>query len=258
MSVLLGLSLKEFPIVLKIGQTDISFHLLFEWLAFFTGFRYFLQLRTKYGDVLETGSRMAILVGAILGSFLGSRIIGGLENMSALKDATSYWLYFYENKTILGGVLGGLLGVEVVKKFIGEKQASGDLFVYPLLLAMIIGRIGCFSMGIYEETYGIPTSLPWALNLGDGIKRHPVVLYEMIFLLNTWLFLKFLDRKIYWQQGARFKVFMIAYCLFRFFLDYVKPRYSLWVGMSAIQMASLSGIIYYYRYFLKPSRLIHK
>lgn len=87
------------------------------------------------------------------------------------------------------------------KKMIGEKKSSGDLFVYPMLLALIIGRIGCFSMGVYEETYGIKTDLPWAMNLGDGIPRHPVTLYEIIFLLCFWIVLKQLQKKR--NVGAR-------------------------------------------------------
>jgi phosphatidylglycerol:prolipoprotein diacylglycerol transferase len=57
-------------------------------------------------------------------------------------------------KTVAGGSLGGLFGVEVVKNIIGEKQKSGDLFTYPIILALIIGRIGCFTTAIYEQTYG--------------------------------------------------------------------------------------------------------
>ena len=91
----------------------------------------------------------------------------------------NYLLCDYSNKTIIGGLLGGLFGVELIKKVIEEKKASGDLFTYPVMLALIIGRIGCFSMGVYEETYGLPTTLPWGVKLGDNIPRHPVCLYEI-------------------------------------------------------------------------------
>ena len=77
----------------------------------------------------------------------------------ALFQSPNILVYFYSNKTIVGGLLGGLVGVELIKKLIKEKNASGDLFTYPLILAMIIGRIGCFSMGVYEETYGLPSSI---------------------------------------------------------------------------------------------------
>ena len=55
--------------------------------------------------------------------------------------------------TIVGALLGGLLVVEITKKIIHEKSSSGDLFTYPLILAMMIGRIGCFTSGLTEETY---------------------------------------------------------------------------------------------------------
>jgi hypothetical protein len=58
-------------------------------------------------------------------------LIGGLENPEELMQSKNILLYFYSNKTIIGGLLGGLFGVELIKKVIKEKKASGDLFTYP-------------------------------------------------------------------------------------------------------------------------------
>ncbi|MDX1938440.1 MAG: prolipoprotein diacylglyceryl transferase, partial [Flavihumibacter sp.] len=145
---------------------------------------------------------------------------------------------------------------ELVKKIIGEKQASGDLFVYPMLLALFIGRIGCFSMGVYEETYGIETTAITGMNLGDGLKRHPVALYEMVFLCLLCFCLIVLDKKIKLENGARFKLFMIAYILFRLFLDFIKPHYTLSVGLSVIQVACILGLLWYAPYIIKPKKLL--
>jgi len=173
----------KFPIYIEVGPAKILLHVVFEVLAFFIGFRYFLWLRKKRGDAIKTPNRTWIIIGAIIGALIGSRLIGGLENPTQITKENNLLFYFYQNKTVLGGFLGGLTGVEIVKKIIKEKGASGDLFVYPIILALIIGRMGCFSMGIYEETYGTVTTLPWGMNLGDGLIRHPVSLYEIIFLL---------------------------------------------------------------------------
>ncbi len=110
-------------------------------------------------------------------------------------------------------------------------------------------------MGIYEETYGVATQLPWAMDLGDGIKRHPVDLYEIIFLAALWLLLRLLQKKQALASGALFKLFMIAYLLFRFLLDFIKPHFILVSGFSAIQLTCLAGLIYYYRCFLHPKKL---
>ena len=164
--------------------------------------------------------------------------------------------YMYNNKTVVGGFLGGLFGVELTKKIIGEKKSSGDLFVYPMILALIIGRIGCFSMGVHEETYGIETSLPWGMNLGDGLLRHPATIYEIVFLICLWIGLKQIQKKLPLENGALFKLFMIAYLVFRFCLDFIKPSYFLFLGLTTIQLTCLAGLIYYLPFIVQPKKLI--
>jgi len=246
----------KFPIYIEVGSTKILVHAVFELLAFFIGFRYFLWLRKRQGDPIKAPNRTWIVIGAILGALIGSRLIGGLEDPTQISRADNLLFYFYQNKTVLGGFLGGLAGVEIVKKRIGEKQASGDLFVYPIILALIIGRIGCFSMGVYEETYGNVTALPWGMNLGDRSLRHPVSLYEIIFLFGLWIFFYAIQKKVLLQQGALFKLFMIAYLGFRFLLDFIKPHYTFDVGLSTIQLACIAGLIYYLQYIIQPKKLL--
>ena len=231
-------------------------HTITDVLSLFIGFRYYLLLKKQHGDKINTTNRLWIVIGATFGAFIGSRLIGALENPPALFQSQNIFIYFYSNKTIAGGLLGGLAGVELIKKLIKEKTASGDLFTYPLILAMIIGRIGCFSMGVYEETYGLPSTLPWAINLGDNIPRHPVCLYEIIFLIADWFLIASINKKYVLQNGAMFKIFMMSYLCFRFLLDFIKPHYTYSFGLSTIQVTCLAGLIYYYRYILHPKNLI--
>ncbi|MCT4622778.1 MAG: diacylglyceryl transferase, partial [Schleiferiaceae bacterium] len=129
----------EFPVHIGIGNYFIQAHLLFELLGYFIGFRYYLFFRKGYTNVISSENRVWILIGAAFGAFFFSRLLGGLENPSLIRESKNVLIYFYQNKTIVGGLLGGLLGVELIKKVIGEKHSSGDLFVFPLILAMIIG-----------------------------------------------------------------------------------------------------------------------
>ena len=236
-----------FPVYLEFGAGKLLLHSIAEILAFIAGYRYFRFLRNKSGDTISDLNRSWIMVGAIFGALIGSRLLGGFENPSQMWEAKNVFLNFYENKTVVGGFLGGLFGVELVKKMIGEKKPSGTLFVKPILLALIIGRIGCFSMGIFEETYGVATSLPWGLNLGDGILRHPVALYEIVFLILLWVTISRLERNYELGEGVTFKIFMIAYLLFRFLLDFIKPHYNIVMGLSVIQLACIAGLLYYRR-----------
>ena len=234
-----------FPYHIVIGHSYILLHSITELLAYFVGFRYYLFLKKRNGDLISPGNRIWIIIGAIFGALIGSRLLGGLENPPELLNSGNWLKYFYQNKTVLGGLLGGLWAVELTKIAIGEKQSSGDLFVYPLLLALIIGRIGCFSMGIYEETYGNPTNLSWGMHLGDDYIRHPVALYEIIFLFILWISLNINEKNKVLENGALFKIFMISYLLFRFLLDFIKPHYSWPFGLSSIQTACLIGLLYY-------------
>jgi len=154
-------------------------------------------------------------------------------------------LYAFSTKTIVGGLIGGLAGVELVKLMIGEKKSSGDLFTFPLILGMIIGRIGCFLNGVVESAYGTETSSWMGMNLGDGILRHPVALYEIVFLILLWIVLANIKRKHSLKEGMVFKFFMITYLGFRFLLEFIKPHVNIFMGMSIIQWAGILTWLYY-------------
>ena len=155
--------------------------------------------------------------------------------------------------------MGGLFGVELTKKIIGESHSSGDMFTFPLILGMMIGRLGCFSAGVSEPTFGIPSTLPWAMDLGDGILRHPTNLYEILYLGILWVFIAQLSKRFSLISGTQFKVFMVGYFGFRFLIDFIKPVYEIpGIGLSSIQLACLLGLVYYYKVLIFPNHLIIK
>ncbi|MCC6371521.1 MAG: prolipoprotein diacylglyceryl transferase [Bacteroidia bacterium] len=243
-----------FPINIKTGSFEISSHLILELLAYSIGFRYFLFLRKRTNDTISTEHRSLIFIAAAAGAFLFSRIVGYLDSNDFFNGNYSL-AALYGNKTILGGLLGGLIGVEICKKIIGVTTSSGDLMTYPLLLAMIIGRIGCFMAGLEDGTFGTASALPWAIDFGDGLRRHPTNLYEILFLLITALFLVVVEKKYTLQNGARFKLFLFGYLVFRFFIEFIKPVHRFEIGLSAIQLACVCGILYYYKLILRPASL---
>jgi prolipoprotein diacylglyceryltransferase len=222
---------------------EINVHLIMEYLAFFLGYRYYVFLRKKTTDFIESTNRLSIILGAAIGAFLGSRIVGFLENPVWPTDIYSL-LNLFNTKTIMGGLFGGLLGVELTKKLIGEKQSSGDLFTLPIILGIFIGRIGCFLSGTNEFTYGKTTSFFAGMNLGDGLKRHPIALYELLFLAILFVFLWKLKHTNL-KNGLLFEYFMIAYFTFRFCIEFIKPNTFFFVGLSSIQILCLICLGYY-------------
>ena len=233
------------PIVLNY---KINIHLVLEYLAFFIAFRYYIFLKKRTKDAIPNTNRLSIILGAALGAFLGSRIIGFLENPMYPTDISSF-ITILNTKTIMGGLFGGLLGVELSKKIIGEKQSSGDLFVFPIIVGIFIGRIGCFLSGINEFTYGKVTTLFVGMDLGDGLNRHPIALYELLFLVCLFVFLwKTKSKNI--ENGLLFKYFMISYFSFRFCIEFLKPNTFFILGLSSIQILCLICYLYYYKTIL--------
>ncbi|MCK8521868.1 prolipoprotein diacylglyceryl transferase [Aquimarina sp. D1M17] len=240
----------DIPFEPNIFGVKVNIHLILEYAAFFVGFRYYVYLRKRSTDHISSNNRLSIIIGAVFGAFLGSRIFGFLEN-PVLSTGAEYLLSILSAKTIMGGLFGGLLGVEIAKKIIGEKASSGDLFTFPIILGIIIGRIGCFLAGINEFTYGKETFSFLGMDLGDGIMRHPVALYEVVFLILLWLFLKRFQNIAKAESGLLFKYFMTAYFLFRFCIEFLKPNIFLILGLSSIQYLCILCMIYYWKTILK-------
>ena len=237
----------QIPYELILFGIKINIHLILEYLAFFLAFRYYVFLRKKSIDNINTTNRLSIILGASIGAFIGSRLIGFLENPFIDNFSLKTIITIVNNKTIMGGLFGGLLGVEIIKKFIGEKNSSGDLFTFPIILGIFIGRIGCFLSGINEFTYGTKTSFLTGMNLGDDILRHPIALYELFFLIVlTWILNRIKNIQDL-QNGELFKYFMLSYFSFRFIIEFIKPNTFFIIGLSSIQILCLFCIIYYWK-----------
>ncbi len=245
----------NFPVNINIGGIIIDSHFLFELLGYTIGFRYYLYLKKVEKDSISNENRLWIFIGAALGALIFSRVLGVLENIDLFLEQKNNISFLLSSKTIVGGLLGGLFGVELTKKIIGVKTSSGDLMTYPLILGIGIGRIGCFLSGVKDGTYGNETNLPWAMDLGDGIYRHPTNLYEIIFLIILWFSIKTLDKKYTFSNGSKFKIFLSSYISFRFLIEFIKPFYRFDFGLSPIQIACIIGLIYYYKVFLFPKKL---
>lgn len=233
----------HYPLDIPLGPVRLPAHLLFEMLAYTLGYQLYLRLRARRGDPISDEHRVWIFVGAAAGAFLGSHLLGILERPNGLRHLDL--AYFFANKTVLGGFIGGLAGVETTKKILGVTASSGDLLTFPILLALIVGRIGCHLAGLPDGTQGLPGALPWAVDFGDGVPRHPVNLYEIAFLLALTALIFYLEKKRPPADGLRFKIFLIGYLLWRFFAEWLKPVWFFPFGLSTIQLAALAGLFYY-------------
>src|SRR5271169_5368745 len=129
------------------GQPQLL-HTFFEATALSIGAFYYrwLQPRTgvSFGALLE-GERFTVLLGCIFGAAIGNKLVFWIEKphlLPVLWNTVDMW---FAGQSMVGGLLGGLIGVELAKKLYGIRGSTGDPFVFPILLGLIIGRIGCFT-----------------------------------------------------------------------------------------------------------------
>lgn len=219
-----------------------ALHPVLEALGYAGGYAFYRRERDRCGDLLSDDRRWWIIAAAALGALVGSRVLGLLEYAPARGfDWRQVLAFTGGGKTIVGGLLGGWLAVELIKRLAHICSRTGDLFAVPLCIGIAIGRIGCFFAGLADDTCGKPTKLPWGVNFGDGIPRHPTQLYELVFLLLLGFGLYRFNARPH-REGLTFRLFMLAYLTWRFVIDFIKPQ-PLFHGLNVIQWACLAGLV---------------
>lgn len=237
----------EFPHYFNLFGLRLHPHPVLEVIAYSAGFQFYLLLRRRWprrNVVMPFEQNLWVIVGAVFGALVGAKVLAWLESPG------QYWsvreqvgpMALLSGKTIVGGLLGGWAGVEIAKKRFGITPRTGDVYVFPLILGMCIGRVGCFLTGLTDHTHGIETTLPWAVDFGDGLRRHPTQLYEIAFLLALAIGL-LLRMRHSWTDGTIFRMFMLSYLGFRFAAEFVKPTQRPIFALSAIQVASVVGAL---------------
>ncbi|HKX09938.1 MAG TPA: prolipoprotein diacylglyceryl transferase family protein [Stellaceae bacterium] len=172
-----------------------------------------------------------------LGATIGAYLMG----------SANLWLTGVDGlgRSIEGALAGGILGIEVLKACTGVRGSTGLRFVAPLAAAIAIGRIGCFLAGLDDMTYGTPTSLPWGVDFGDGVARHPVQLYESaaMAIFFVW-FLRAARRHDAFVLRAGFYLFIGVYAAQRFLWEFLKPYGTVLGPFNLFHLLSAALVVY--------------
>ncbi len=213
-------------------------HAVFDLLSYLVAFlvaKYIIKFRYGFNsDSIKWLYYTTIVVGAFFGAIIFSLI--------------NNYLYFNQivvGKSVLGGIFGAVLAVEIFKYFNGIKDSTGAYFVPSLAIGIAVGRIGCFFGGLDDFTYGIKTSLPWGVDFGDGVLRHPVQLYEsiamFIFFIYSLIIFKF---RISHFKRYIFYEFCLYYGVTRFFWETLKPYKDIAFGVNIFGWLCIILVIY--------------
>lgn len=231
--------------------TALWTHTAFDLLAWAGGLGLgALLYRWRLGDAVD---RLAVKVDGgyflalVLGAAPGAWLAGSMNTLRAPSGALSH--------SVVGALVGAIVGVEIYKRLRGVTGSTGGVFVGSFALGVAVGRLGCFFAGLPDQTFGTPSALPCAVDLGDGVGRHPVQLYESaamaLFLLA---YLAGLAVRAPWAMRRGFYVMCAWYAAQRFAWEFLKPYPRLVGPLNLFHILCLGLAAYGLTYFLADLR----
>ncbi len=209
------------PVLLHLGPLEIRYYGLVYVIGFIIAYfllRYLAKRKeiTLSEDELET----FLLYGAV-GVLVSSRVFYFLfYNLSIILNNPLQLFKIWEGGMSFHGGLIGVIAAGLIfcRQYKKKFYEIADIVVIPVALGLGIGRIANF---INAELYGRATTVPWAVDFGDRIPRHPSQLYEsaknIVIFTVLWI-LK--DKNL--RKGTLFWIFITVYGTFRFFIEFVR------------------------------------
>src|SRR5690349_11298010 len=132
-----------FPVVFHLLGRDVPAHPVMEAVAYAAGSQLYFLLRRRRppSERVPFEQMMWVFVGCVFGALVGSKLLAWVESPWDYWNARHDPAVWLGGKTIVGGLLGGWMGVEIAKKLLGLRRSTGDLFVFPLILGIATGRV---------------------------------------------------------------------------------------------------------------------
>lgn len=218
-------------------------HTLFDLLALLAsvGAGWLVIKTYLYDDLEQTAGKLGY--GYFIFLFLGS--IGGAYFFGTL----NLWFSGHDGfgRSILGSLFGATMSVELYKLLFKrhQKKSTGYIYVVPFCVLVIVGRIGCLLSGIDDYTYGVPSTLPWAMDFGDGVLRHPVAAYESLSMLGFLISVIVLLRRNRPQFiAASYYLCVGFYGAQRYVWEFLKPYEPLIAGQNIFHFLCLALVVY--------------
>lgn len=217
----------------ELGPIRVHFYALFILigiaLAIWIGSRRFRQRGGQAGMILD------IALWAVPFGIVGGRFFHVLTHWDyyfhAGADLSKVFAVWEGGLAIFGALLLGSVGAFIGARSAGIKfLAFADAIAPGVLVAQAVGRIGNY---FNNELFGLPTTLPWGLEISisnpaypaglpAGVLFHPTFLYELIWNLMGFAVLIWLDRKLKLRWGQMFAAYLITYSIGRAFIESIR------------------------------------
>ncbi len=235
---------------------EIGFFSIRSWGAMFViGFlvALFLILREAKKRNINEKHIYIIAVLILIGAIIGPRLFYVFEHLDYfLVNFVEIFQVWKGGETSYGAFLGILFIWLYIRKQKDIKFLQIlDIMAPYIFLAIAITRIGCF---LNWCCYGLPSSLPWAIQTLGDVPRHPTQIYESLYCLAGFFILllfKKLRKKDEWRfksllekQGALFFSFLMFYSFFRFLNDFLRSYEHYFLCISLSQWVALALFLF--------------
>ena len=212
------------PVALDLGFAQIHWYGLMYLCAFISAWALGNYRAKQPGSGWSKDQVSDVLFYGALGVILGGRIGYILfYNFDKFIDNPAIIIRIWEGgMSFHGGLIGVIIGVYLFAKKSGKTYFEVNDFVAPMVpLGLGFGRLGNF---INKELWGRPveSAIPWAMDYGDFIARHPSSLYQaltegILLFIILWLFSS--------GKKPRMSVsglFLLSYGSFRFITEFYR------------------------------------
>ncbi len=246
------------PVLFHVGTVGVPTHPFFVGVGLLVaGLTFVVEARRR--ERLDEAMGW-IVAGTLLGGALGARLSTLWGYVDSAPDPSLAGALLDGGKSILGGLSGAYVGALVAKRLVGYQRSTGDLFAPAIALGMAVGRVGCF----LTEQIGTPTSLPWGISVGpgtaariphcpwcaSGVAMHPSMLYEIAFHLVAFGVLLRLRGRLR-VEGDGFKLYLLGYALFRFWVEFVRGGDQVLAGLTRPQLFLIPSALVLGAYFAR-------
>ncbi len=237
-----------------IGPLRIHFYALFILLgialAIWLGNQRFKARGGKSGVVLD------IALWAVPFGIVGGRIFHVLTHWNFYfgdgKDLIKVFAIWEGGLAIYGALILGTVGAYIGSKFAGIRFLSfADAIAPGVILAQAFGRLGNY---FNQELFGLPTDLPWGLEISspndaipiglpEGTLFHPTFLYEILWNILAFAIILLLERKWSLRWGQTFGLYLGLYSIGRFWIEGLRIDPSeVLLGIRTNQWSALGGL----------------
>lgn len=183
----------------------------------------------------KPGSVLDIVLWAVPLGIIGARAYHVLTHVNDYfypgADLLRTFYIWEGGNAIFGSLIGGAIGVYIGCRQTGIRfWAFADAVAPAMLVAQATGRLGNW---FNNELFGLPTTLPWGLEISSdnaafpiglpaGTLFHPTFLYEIIWNLLGVIVILALERRFNLRWGRAFAVYIIWYGIGRSWLESIR------------------------------------